>query len=472
MTLLSLAGIAAVAARLHGGGGSSGTAALTLGPASGRIRPLLGLNGPTLPSGEPGNPDMTSLYQVLGVTQLRTHDYYGPLDMSTIYPDTERDPSDPSSYDFEASDRYFEALLHGGFEPYLRIGNSYNAPPPYPPPDRCPANLANWTSAALEVVRHYNDASRWGGTRLRCVEIWNEPDNRQFWDCDRSRFFELFERAAVALKAAFPELQIGGPGFTPAGFLSPQGRAYTEAFLSHLEAQAVPLDFLSWHLYSNDPAEFAQACAYYRQQLDLRGFAHVAQHVSEWNTEVRDGTPGDEALALRAGAMGASLMTAAWISMQDGGVEESCFYRGADPALDVPTFYGLFYADGRPKKMALAFSLWARLAAHPVRREVTGQVGSPLSVLAGSDDRGEIAVLIANASEEDASWSLAFGDGRPALRRYEVSAYEVGDAWEEVHPFNPSGLKAPIGAHTSHLVLLTPLRIADPAPNPTEPPVR
>jgi hypothetical protein len=150
-------------------------------------------------------------------------------------------------------------------------------------------------------------------------------------------------------------------------------------------------------------------------------------------------------------------------------VEESCFYRGADPAPDVPTFYGLFYADGRPKKMALAFSLWALLAAHPVRREVTGQAASPLSVLAGSDDRGEIAVLIANASQDDASWSLAFGDGRLALRRYEVSAYEVGDAWEEVHPFYPSGLKAPIGAHSSHLILLTPFRSADPAPNPAEP---
>lgn len=468
---LAVAGAVVLTADLWSGSGRS-EVVFTLGPAAGAVRPLLGINGPTLPSGEPGNPDMTSRYQELGVAQLRTHDYYGPLDMSTIYPDTSRDPADPDSYDFTASDRYFRAILDGGFEPYLRVGNSYDASAPYPPPDRCPANLANWASAAVEVVRHYDDAARWGKSPLRRVEIWNEPDNRQFWDCDRERFFELFERTAVALKAAFPELQIGGPGLTPAGFLSPQGRAYTEAFLGHLAARAVPLDFLSWHLYSNDSAEFAQACAYYRQQLDARGFTQAGQHVSEWNTQVRDGTMNDEALALRTGGKGASILTAAWIAMQEGGVAESCFYRGADPSLDLPTFYGLFYADGRPKKVALAFSLWARLAAHPVRREVTGQADSPLSVLAGSDDRGEIAVLIADATEGDASWSLAFADGRPALRRYEATAYEAGDAWDDVHPFRPSGLQSPIGAHTVHLVLLAPFRSADPAPTPAEPPVK
>ncbi|MBL0148255.1 MAG: hypothetical protein IPP87_05755 [Ideonella sp.] len=45
-------------------------------------------------------------------------------------------------------------------------------------------------------------------------------------------------------------------------------------------------------------------------------------------------------------------------ALQLGGVSQSTFYRGTDPAPNAQEFYGLFNGDGRPKKVADAFSLW------------------------------------------------------------------------------------------------------------------
>ncbi|MBN1991769.1 MAG: hypothetical protein JW953_03630 [Anaerolineae bacterium] len=428
------------------------------GPNNQAIRPLLGVNIGPIPAGEPGNADLTAAYQNIGVTTIRTHDYYGPLDMATIYPDQNADPLDPASYDFEASDQVFAAILAGGFEPYLRLGDSWHNAPSYPPADpRRPINPANWVQAAVEVVRHYNDPDLWGGSHLRYVEIWNEPDHPQFWDGSPPEFFELFAAAAVALKAEFPHLMIGGPGLTVAAFKTPHGQAYTENFLAHLQSQAVPLDFFSWHIYSNDPADFPAAAAYYRAQLDGHGYPTAESHITEWNTAVGEGRSETDP-ALRIGARGAALLTAAWIGLQEQGVAVSTFYRGPDAAQNHPTFYGMFYADGRPKPIALAFSLWAEMAAHPTRLNVSLSGGSnpgQLWVLAGQNGSGEMALLLANPTDTSTSWQ-AFFPNNQAAPQATLSIRQISDPAEAIQEFEIIEPSVEIGAYTVQLVTLTP----------------
>ena len=89
---------------------------LTLGaPTGGVIQPLLGVNIGPIPAGAKTNTDLTDAYHAAGITMIRTHDYYGPLDMATMYPDQSADPRDPASYNFTESDRVFAAILAGGF---------------------------------------------------------------------------------------------------------------------------------------------------------------------------------------------------------------------------------------------------------------------------------------------------------------------------------------------------------------------
>ncbi|MBN1485940.1 MAG: hypothetical protein JXA37_14600 [Chloroflexia bacterium] len=432
------------------------TLSLAQAPDAAPIRPLIGVNAGPLPAGEAGKADLTAAYQQIGVNLVRTHDYYGPLDMAVLYPDRSADPADPRSYDFAESDRVFTSILAGGFEPYLRLGDSWsNATPP-----RTPQERANWVRAAVEVLRHYRQG-QWDGfeSDFRYVEIWNEPDHPQFWPEPRTQqeFLQLFAETAQALRQAFPEMQVGGPGFTPAGALTAQGNRYVYDFLDCLRAEGTPLDFLSWHMYANDPDSFAQAAAFYRQALDEHGYEGTALHISEWNTGLKDGMSNEEQAALRLGGKGTAILTAAWISLQQQGVAESLFYRGNDSSAEMATWYGLFYADGRPKRIALAFSLWSELAAHPQRlqwqaRSVEG--AAPLWLLAGQDRAGEIALLLANPNDEATSWHLASLDGQePAVGALRI--YQVGDAGEEIETLPATGPTVEIGAYTVQLLLAT-----------------
>lgn len=436
---------------------AGGAAALTvtIGAPTGKIlKPLLGVNVGPIPAGsDPRNADLTTAYQQIGVSMIRTHDYYGPLDMATMYPNQNADPSNPASYDFTASDAVFQAILAGGFEPYLRLGDSWNNAPGYPPANpRRPANPSNWVRAAVEVVRHYKALSEQKGVPLRYVEIWNEPDNRRFWDGTSLEFFELFAATAKALKAAFPDLKIGGPGLTPAGFKAPQGRQYTQSFLEYMQQNNVSFDFFSWHMYSNDPTDFTGAAFFYRDLLNEYGYSAAESHITEWNTEFKEGQDGDP--ALRTGAKGAAIMTAAWIGLQQQGVDASTFYRGTDPSVALPTFYGLFYANGRPKPVALAFSLWSQMAAHSQQLDVAISPSNPgLWTLAGQNAEGEIALLIANATAASTSMSLAFSDSRNGPD-YNLTVRTVSDASDEIETSAPESNVIAIGAYTVQLVII------------------
>lgn len=431
---------------------------ITLGPVEPDqlIRPLLGVNVGPVPAGEPGNADVTAGYQQIGVTMIRTHDFYGPLDMAVMYPDRRADPGDPNSYDLTQSDAVFAAILEGGFEPYLRLGDSWNnAAPPEGPEQR-----ANWVRAAVEVVRHYREG-QWDGfhSDLRYVEIWNEPEFRQFWPEPHTReeFLQLYAETARALKQAFPDLQVGGPGFTPAGALVAQGNRYVYEFLDYMQAEQVPLDFLSWHMYGNDVGDFAAAAGFYRDLLDEYGYGETSLHVSEWNTGINDSMEQQERVALRLGGRGSAVLTAAWITLQEQGIAQAFFYRGTDSNAADPTWYGLFYADGRPKRIALAFSLWAELVDHPDKLQlITTPDNSSekgLWLLAGQNERGEVALLLANPNDKATNWQLALVDEKKAGA---LTVKQISDASEEIQIFRSAEPVVEIGPHTVQLVLLEP----------------
>ena len=421
---------------------------ITIGGATGAaIAPLLGVNIGPAPAGA-GGADLTQAYQQLGVNLIRTHDYYGPLDMAVMYPDRKRDPADPQAYNFGASDAMWRAIVDGGFEPYFRLGDSWNnARPPAAAEER-----ANWVRA--EVVRHYRQG-QWSGftTPFRYVEIWNEPDSRQFWPPPHTarEYFQLYVETARALKQAFPELLVGGPGVTPAGALAPQGQKWVRSFLIYVSTNDAPMDFFSWHLYANDPNDWARTARFYRNELDALGFQATKMHVTEWNTDVRRiGDRSAEALALRTGGRGAAILTAAWIAMQENDVAVSTFYRGPDPAMDAPTVYGMFYANGQPKRVALAFSLWARLVAHPHRVTVASTPGAALWMLAGRDDVGEIALLIANPTSTEFHYTLAETETR------QLRLLQVSDASDQVQSMIIDGDEIAIAGETVQLVIIAP----------------
>ncbi|HOK80605.1 MAG TPA: glycosyl hydrolase [bacterium] len=423
-----------------------------IGEPAGTIHPLLGVNtGPLIETREQKVFDSTEWYRKIGVTAVRTHDFYGYLDMSAIYPDQNADPYKPSSYNFESSDRFFLAILKGGFEPYLRIGDSWSSGPQFPSlKRRSPVNKTNWIRAAVEVVRHYRKLA---GPKLRYVEIWNEPDHRKFWDASLNEFCILFDETARALKTEFPDLKIGGPGFTAAAVLLPKGKFVVESFLDYLQKHHTPVDFISWHLYSNNPDMFASAARFYRNQLDAHGFKTAESHLTEYNTDGRQ-IPQEMTLSgLRMGCAGASILTAAWIALQNENVEMAFFYRGTDVAMDQPLFFGMFRANGAPKPSALAFSFWSRIASCTSRLKVmkTETHISPLRVIGGRNNSGDILLLISNPSAEKIPWMISFSENQPVSG---MTVEEISDSYESVVKRNVAGNKDCSPAYSVQLITI------------------
>jgi hypothetical protein len=375
-----------------------------LDPTGQRFALAWGANIGPIPSGESTNPPVTAGYHDIGVNCIRTHDYYGPLDMKVMYPDQGANPALPESYSFTTSDGVWQAILTNGFCPYFRLGNSYTNLGPY-----APTNQPNWIEAAVQVIKHYTNAALWGTNVLRYVEIWNEPDNADFWEQgpdSRRKFFAFFTAVAQRLRTEFPDLKIGGPGVTPAAFLAPANTNYIPQFLEHLRSNRVALDFLSWHVYSNEPSNYVQAARFYRACLDSCDFTNTEQHVTEYNSDNR----ANNDVSLRAWLPGAAINTAAWIAMQQENVALATIYRGPDPALSAPFFYGIFYADAQPKAVALSSKLCNTLAGYSERLRVTFD-STNLWAIAGQRSN-EVAVLISNPTTNSVAWDLSLSGGR------------------------------------------------------------
>ncbi|MHA1113672.1 MAG: GH39 family glycosyl hydrolase, partial [Alphaproteobacteria bacterium] len=232
--------------------------------AAGEIRSLLGVNrGPLSFPRRSGEKTVSHLesYRTLGIDFIRTHDFYGPTDWHVIFPDWSADADDPASYDFQSSDVRIKAICENGFRCLYRLGTSWKGRRTQPindPPgtlrgpdgqvthraDR--ADFRKWAKICVQTVRHYTEGWK-DGFRfpIEYWEIWNEPDlAAQFWTGTPQQYYLMYEEAAKAIKAANPQLKVGGPACT--GILR---ESYVEDFILYCREREAPLDFFTWHSY-------------------------------------------------------------------------------------------------------------------------------------------------------------------------------------------------------------------------------
>ena len=379
--------------------------------AQGTLRPLHGINkGPLAPN---GLVDLTEAHKRLRVPSTRLHDCHHPnpavVDLHAVFPNPDADPSLPASYEFRATDEYLTAVRATGAEIIYRLGESieHQTVKRHVHPPRDPAR---WAAACAGIVRHYNEG--WaGGYRygIRYWEIWNEPENRPvMWTGTDAQFLELYRVTARALRAQFPAIQIGGPAFGYYGQfdgteLKPS--PFCAAFLDLCRRESLPLDFFSWHCYTDNPTELAARARAVRRVLDARGFTKTESHLNEWNllpgnswdVLSRQATPETRQRAAdqMAGIPGGAFLVASLIELQDAPVDVCNFYHGETGG------FGLFTEVGAPTRNYHALLAFAEMLDTPQRVRVTGAVPGTLSVVAGTHaDSRRAAVLIAHRAGE------------------------------------------------------------------------
>jgi xylan 1,4-beta-xylosidase len=369
----------------------------------GPIRPLHGGNGGVLNDG--GLTDLSKYFREAKIPLMRLHDCHWPnpdvVDMHVVFPNPKADPADPKSYDFRRTDEYVAAIRATGAKIVYRLGESiehtkakYHVHPP--------ADFQRWAEACVGIASHYRDIEYW--------EIWNEPENRPaMWSGTDEDYLQLYEVTAKALKAKFGHLKVGGPSLGHTGKIV-EGKfepsEFMIKFLEYCRSKSLPLDFFSWHLYSDDPAECMIRAKGIREALDRFGFAKTELHFNEWNyLPNKDWKPvilegqGEARKKFNeqmTGPASAAFAASVLINLQDTPVDQANYFRADNGG------FGLFAPDGTPNKPYFAFKAFAMLLETPVRLETRGNDVAKLSLLAGiNEHKNTVGILISNFKSAD-----------------------------------------------------------------------
>jgi xylan 1,4-beta-xylosidase len=169
----------------------------------------------------------------------------------------DEDESGKPLYNFSYIDQIYDGLLENHVRPFIelsfmpkKLASDPNALHPfwYKQNVAPPKDWDRWEQLIETFARHLverygeDEVARW------YFEVWNEP-NLDFWagNPKESTYYELYDRAARAIKRVSPRFRIGGPATAQA--------AWADTFLAHCKEKDVPVDFVSTHVYGNDKAE-------------------------------------------------------------------------------------------------------------------------------------------------------------------------------------------------------------------------
>lgn len=410
----------------------------------GQVRSLHGVNGGPIDQG--GLIDLSDYFRAAKFPLVRLHDVHWPnadvVDMRVVFPDPSADPEKPESYDFAATDDFLRAIEATGAKVIYRLGESIehtqrkrHANPPKDP--------ARWAAAAVGVVRHYEEGFA-GGAKIKVPywEIWNEPDNRpSCWTGTDEEYFRLYAATARAIKQRFPQAKVGGPGLGNTGTLKPDGAlapsAFAAALLDFCRRERLPLDFFSWHCYTNDPNEPAARARAVRKLLDSYGFQSAESHLNEWNYLPDNdwmpvglkgqGEPRRRFYARMHGAEGAAFIAATLIKLQDAPVDAANYFTVNTGG------FGPFDEAGVAKKTYHALAAFGQLGEK--RLEASAEALPTASVLASAATDGRVTVLLSWSAPEraDRSTTLVLRNLQwPGAASYTVQCLDGERGWETV----------------------------------------
>ncbi len=305
--------------------------------AAGKIKPMNAVNnGPVYKRTGGQNSGNLDTYTAANIPFARTHDAsfcssYGgehTVDVHLIFRDFDADPYDPASYDFHLTDEYMETIKLAGTEPFYRLGSKieheskkYGTLPP--------RDFKKWAVICEHIIAHINEG--WAdGTNLgvRYWEIWNEPDladdnssDKLTWGGTAAEFYEFYTVAAKHLKERFPHLKIGGPA------LCGYNEQWVRGFLDRVKKDNVPLDFLSWHVYTYDAVWTGTLSRIFRNILDEYGLNNTESILNEWNY-VKDwnGEGWVKSIETMIGMKGAAFIAAVMSVCQRAPVDMLMYY--------------------------------------------------------------------------------------------------------------------------------------------------
>lgn len=369
----------------------------------GKMKPLHGVNNSRIDYTGAPLPEFVEA----GIPFCRLHDTGGAfggsrfVDIPNVFPDFNADPENPASYDFAFTDVYLKSLNASGTQIFYRLGvtiennfriKAYRIAPP--------ADYNKWAKICEMIVRHYNEG--WANGfhfGIQYWEIWNEPENPPMWSGTMEQYFELYRVASCHLKKCFPDLKVGG--YASCGFYAltdPKCAnnefyrsfiTWYDEFLKFITAPetACPLDFFSFHRYTDWPEEVAIHANYVKRRLLEAGLPDVELIFNEWNYMNRN---DKQVFVTQRSRVGASFTAATFCVMQDSPIDLAMFYD-AFPSRAYGAFYN--FPSFKVSCAGRVFTAYNELYKLGIQVEATVE-GERLYACAASSATGKAVLLV------------------------------------------------------------------------------
>ncbi|HWQ90971.1 MAG TPA: hypothetical protein VN673_04815, partial [Clostridia bacterium] len=333
--------------------------------------------------------------------------------------------SEQLRFDFEEMDGLAELLNRNGIRPYWAY--CYIPAPLQPPGTRDSRKFNNhfkmWGEAVAAFARHAREKG--AGKTIGYHEIYNEPDNRDFFLGTMQDYFGMYREGSLAIRAADPDAIIGGPAvaFTD-DWVSP--------FLDMVAGERLPLDFFSFHYYPGVPwkaKDLAGVVANIRGELAKHpALSTTEMHLNEFNSYRIDYPRGGR--QDRFGIASAMLRDYKWFLSQPD-LTRVHWAQFQDTAGG--NWSGMISFDGHRKALFNAALIYARLPVDRVALQVN-EVSGVDGLAAVENDRGGVVLWNnsgTNRGIEVAIKGLPFSKGTFRVFRIDAEHSSWGDKPEQ-----------------------------------------
>ena len=263
-----------------------------------------------------------------------------------------------------------------------------------------PSSMTDWQSVNEAFASHWRSTGR----KIEYYEIWNEPDlTNVFFTGTKEDYFDIYHYGSQGVKAGDPDAKVGGPALA-------YRTEWGSAFLNYVGNQQLPLDFYSYHVFSNPQ----NTHPIYRNHINGRFFT-TELILSEYNS-YRPGIQYPE--FHQDGAVDTN--EAAYMLLHDfkyfmsqPDLAKVYWAQFNDPEVfsDVADRCGIINNDGRRKASFNAFRIYGEM---PVDRKQLIINDTAVEGFASSDSH-KSAVALWNMSETDKELGISFS-GIPFLQ--------------------------------------------------------
>jgi hypothetical protein len=305
-----------------------------------------------------------------------------------------------------------------------------------------PDDVKAWQNVIRELVRRYSVekhvVSHW--------EVGNETDIGESGGCpylipDPDDYMEYYRMTIQAVLEAWPEAKVGGPASC---WVTNQP---LPGLVERCLKTGTQLDFISWHLYSDDVAKHVEGVHKAEQILAGYGKKRPEMFVTEWSKSFEPISVEDRAfLPRRAATIGAAAMAMLETKLDCGFyyhiTDQTFYWKDFAPFYspngqnlmhvhwnEIPHRFGLFGVEGEVRPQYFVFQMLSRMA--PERVPAGGDCPD-VRVLAS---RGQdVTVMLVNHNAQtsaDRVVSVRFANLPPGRKMLTTWRIDAQRRWDE-----------------------------------------